>query len=146
MERANDIAVVIGIKEYENKDVPNVDEALRDARAVRKHLTRTLGFREENIIFAENTTQDLESEKAYFVPSDANPNYLPQNGYPINQLYENLATLPAESVTVVLVACFSGVSEAEELVKDISPAVLSVENPILGMENGLAITAGRPIR
>jgi len=180
MMRPNDIAVVIGIKEYDNKDVPNVDYALRDARAVRKHLTRTLGFREENIIFAENATgstmerifgtaenpeaqlhdwirpnesdvfvyysghgaPDPESEKAYFVPSDANPNYLPQNGYPVNQLYENLATLPAESVTVVLDACFSGVSDAGELVKDISPAVLSVENPILGMENGLAITAG----
>lgn len=83
-----------------------------------------------------------ESGNAYFIPSDTNPNYLSQNGYLVNQLYENLAMLPAESVTVVLEACFSGVSESGAVVPDISPGVLSVENPVMAMENGLAFTAG----
>jgi hypothetical protein len=83
-----------------------------------------------------------ESGDAYFIPTDVNPSYLSQNGYPVNQLYENLAHLPASSVTVVLEACFSGVSEAGAVIPEISPAVLSVENPIMRLENGLAFTAG----
>jgi uncharacterized caspase-like protein len=147
---------------------------------MKKYLVRTLGFQEENIIYAENadaatmtrifgTTDDPrgqlydwvkpgessvfvyysghgapnpETETAYFVPSNTNPNYLSQNGYPVNQLYENLGALPSESVTVVLEACFSGVSESGAVIQDISPAVLSVENPVMAMENGLAFTAG----
>ena len=179
-DRPEDVAVVIGIREYQNPDVPNVDYAVRDARVVKKYLTRTLGFREENIIYVENadaatmtrifgTADDPrgqlydwvkpgessvfvyysghgapnpETENAYFVPSNTNPNYLSQNGYPVNQLYENLGALPTESITVVLEACFSGVSESGAVVQDISPAVLSVENPVMAMEDGLAFTAG----
>lgn len=179
-KRSDDIAVVIGIKEYKNPDVPNVDYAVRDAQVMRKYLTRTLGFREENIIYVENATGSAmerifgtsddpkgqlydwvkpgessvfvyysghgapnpESESAYFVPSNTNPSYLSQNGYPVNQLYENLSKLPTESVTVVLEACFSGVSEGGAVVQDVSPAVLSVENPVMAMEDGLAFTAG----
>jgi WD40 repeat protein len=179
-KRPNDVAVVLGIEEYKNPDVPNVDYAVRDARVMKKYLTRTLGFREENIIYVENadaatmtrifgTADDPrgqlydwvkpgessvfvyysghgapnpETENAYFVPSNTNPNYLSQNGYPVNQLYENLGALPTESITVVLEACFSGVSESGAVVQDISPAVLSVENPVMAMEDGLAFTAG----
>jgi hypothetical protein len=43
---------------------------------------------------------------------------------------------------VVLESCFSGVSETGTVVLEVSPAVLSVENPVVGVENGLAITAG----
>lgn len=179
-ERPDDVAVIIGIREYKNPDVPSVDYALRDARTMKKYLVRTLGFREENIIYVENadaatmtrifgTADDPrgqlydwvkpgessvfvyysghgapnpETENAYFVPSNTNPNYLSQNGYPVNQLYENLGALPTESITVVLEACFSGVSESGAVVQDISPAVLSVENPVMAMEDGLAFTAG----
>ena len=179
-ERPDDVAVIIGIREYKNPDVPSVDYAVRDARTMKKYLVRTLGFQEENVIYAENadaatmtrifgTTDDPrgqlydwvkpgessvfvyysghgapnpETETAYFVPSNTNPNYLSQNGYPVNQLYENLGALPTESVTVVLEACFSGVSESGAVIQDISPAVLSVENPVMGMEDGLAFTAG----
>lgn len=180
MERPDDIAVVIGIQQYDHPDIPDVDYGVRDAQTMKKYLTRTLGFREENIIYAENAggadltrifgtaanprgqlydwvkpgesnvfvyysghgAPNPESGDAYFIPSDTNPNYLSQNGYPVDQLYENLGLLPALSVTVVLEACFSGVSEGGAVVSDISPAVLNVESPILGMENGLAFTAG----
>lgn len=181
MQRPDDIAVVIGVKEYANSDVPNVDYAVRDAETMKKYLTRTLGFREENIIYIENAngsdftrifgTSDNPqgqlydwvkpgessvfvyysghgapnpgSGQAYFVPSDADPNYLSQNGYRVNQFYENLAQLPAESVTVVLEACFSGVSTQGPIVREASPVELSVENPVMAMEDGLAFTAGQ---
>ncbi len=180
MDRPDDIAVVLGNRNYENPDVPNVDYAARDARTTKKYLVRTLGFQKENVIYVENadaaamkrifgTTSDPrgqlydwvkpgdsdvfvyysghgapnpETETPYLVPVNSNPNYLSQNGYPVDQLYENLSQVPAESVTVVMEACFSGVSEEGAVVQDISPAVLSVENPVMAMENGLAFTAG----
>lgn len=180
MDRPDAIAVVIGVKEYEHPDVPDVEYGVRDAQTMKKYLTRTLGFREENIIYVENAggsdmtrifgtasspkgqlydwvkpgqsdvfvyysghgAPNPESGDAYFIPSDTNPNYLSQNGYPVDQLYQNLGILPAASVTVVLEACFSGVSDGGAVVSDISPAVLNVENPIVGMEHGLAFTAG----
>lgn len=180
MKRPDDIAIVIGNTEYKNGDIPKVDYAVRDARIMKKYLTRTLGFREENVIYVENasgssmtrifgTSDDPkgqlydwvksnqssvfvyysghgapnpETGNAYLLPSDANPSYLSQNGYPLTQLYENLSKLPAQSVTVALEACFSGTSEGGAVVQNASPAVLSVENPMLGMKNGLVFTAG----
>lgn len=44
------VAVVIGISRYENKDVPRVDYARRDAATVKEYLIRTLGFDAKNII------------------------------------------------------------------------------------------------
>jgi len=180
MSRPDDIAVVIGNRDYKNSDIPDVDYAVRDAQTMKKYLTRTLGFDEKNIIYVENASgaamerifgtgdspkgqlynwvrpgkssvfvyysghgaPNPESGSTYFIPSNTNPSYLSQNGYPVDQLYENLSVLPAESVTVVLEACFSGTSEGGAVVSDISPAVLSVENPVMGLENGLAFSAG----
>jgi hypothetical protein len=180
-DRPDAVAVVIGNKTYQTPDIPNVDYALRDARTTRKYLIRTLGFREENIIFTANATgSDLQrilgtsdtpqgqlynwvkpgesdvfvyysghgapapgANEAYLVASDTNPNYLSINGYSVEQLYENLSQVPARSVTVVLEACFSGISsDGGAVVQDASPVELSVENPVLAMENGLAFTAG----
>jgi hypothetical protein len=178
--RPNAVAVVIGNKTYRNDDIPNVKYAARDAQVTKKYLTRTLGVRNENVIYTENATAAAltrifgtagdpqgqlynyvqpgasevfvyysghgvpspESNRAYLVPSDANPNYLSQNGYPAEQLYENLSKVPAKSVTVLMEACFSGVSAGGAVLRRASPVELSVENPVLAMENGLAFTAG----
>ncbi len=53
---------------------------------------------------------------AYLVPADADGSRIRLNGYPLAALYRNLGQLPAESVTVVLEACFSGVSQAGAVV------------------------------
>lgn len=49
---------------------------------------------------------------ASLVPTDADGARIDINGYPLQLLYGNLAKLPARSVTVVLEACFSGISQA----------------------------------
>ena len=51
------IAVVIGNKEYANRDVPSVDYAIADARSMKQYLTKAFGFKEENILYVENATQ-----------------------------------------------------------------------------------------
>ena len=52
----NAIAVVIGNKDYQNKDVLPVDFAIKDAEVVKKYLIKTLGFKEPNIIYKPNAT------------------------------------------------------------------------------------------
>lgn len=55
------VAVIIGVKNYKNKDVNEVKYALNDAQSVKEFVIKALGFKEENIIYAENPTKgDLD--------------------------------------------------------------------------------------
>jgi len=51
------IAVVIGNSNYMKSDVPPVDFAVKDARLVKEYLIKMFGYREGNIIYAEDATQ-----------------------------------------------------------------------------------------
>ena len=61
---------------------------------------------------------------AYLIPADADAARIRLNGYPLATLYENLGQLPAESVTVVLEACFSGASQGGSVLRKASPVYL----------------------
>jgi Caspase domain len=61
------------------------------------------------------------------------------SGYPIKQLYQNLETLNAESITVVLDACFSGLSNAGTITKSASPVFVNVANPFTDAQTNIAI-------
>jgi len=50
MDRPDAVAVVVGIRDYQNPQVPSVEYAKRDATIMRRYLTEVLGFREENIL------------------------------------------------------------------------------------------------
>ena len=49
---------------------------------------------------------------SYLVPADADGSRVELNGYPLPVFYHNLGQLPAAEITVVLEACFSGLSQA----------------------------------
>ncbi len=51
------IAVVIGNRDYENKDIPSVDFAINDSATVKKYLVNVLGFKSGNIIYEENASK-----------------------------------------------------------------------------------------
>jgi len=87
------------------------------------------------------STSSGEGSDTYFLPSDTRPNQLELTGYPVNLMYENLSKVTSGPITVVIDACFSGQSQGGALVKNASPALLTVENPIMGMKNGLVLTA-----
>ncbi|HIE30339.1 TPA: hypothetical protein EYP66_24025, partial [Candidatus Poribacteria bacterium] len=57
MNNPNAIAVVIGNRDYQNKNVPKVAYAIRDATVMKDYLIKTFGFKEGNILFHENATQ-----------------------------------------------------------------------------------------
>jgi hypothetical protein len=75
------------------------------------------------------------------VPYDCNPTYAKSTGYRVKEFFNRLALLKARSVTVVLDACFSGSSPKGMLLKQVSPVFLTVENPIMAMENGLLFSS-----
>lgn len=47
----NAIAVVIGNCNYKDKDIGNVDFAIKDAKSIKEYLIKTLGYKSENILF-----------------------------------------------------------------------------------------------
>ncbi len=53
----NAIAIVIGNRNYKNKDVPMVDYAHNDANIMKQYLIKSMGFREGNIMFVLDATQ-----------------------------------------------------------------------------------------
>jgi len=51
------VAVVIGNRNYQHRDIPLVDFAVQDAMAVKECLVKTFGYREGNIIMKTNATK-----------------------------------------------------------------------------------------
>jgi len=82
-----------------------------------------------------------DNGSAYFVPVDADPNYIGNTGYALDTLYHNLAKINARSVTVVLDSCFSGNSNDGFLLQNISPALVKVNVPVATDESTTVISS-----
>jgi hypothetical protein len=80
------------------------------------------------VFYSGHGAPSLKGKKTYIVPSLASMGNIEFEGYPIDLLMENLAHLPAESVTLAMDACFSGNSEKGMLYKEVSPAMLKVKS------------------
>ncbi|GEM_PF-1909043 len=72
------------------------------------------------IYYVGHGAPDQQTGEGYFVPVDANPQYISTSGYKLSTFYENLARIPAASKMVVLDACFSGSSAGGQLQKGVS--------------------------
>ena len=95
------------------------------------------------VFYSGHGAPDPGTGTAYIVPSDADPQTIRLTGYPVRTLYDNLAKIPARSLTVVMDACFSGLADRGSLIKGISPLTLRVENPVLAAENSVVLTASQ---
>jgi len=89
------------------------------------------------IYYSGHGAPGLKDRRGYFVPVEADPQYLELSGYPLDVLYENLAKLPARTTTVVLDACFSGTNVYE----NISPLVLEVQEPVITAKNMVVLAS-----
>ncbi|HQM44588.1 MAG TPA: caspase family protein [Smithellaceae bacterium] len=94
------------------------------------------------IYYVGHGAPDLETQEAYFVPVDANPQDLKANGYRLQTFYDNLAKIPAKKITVVLDTCFSGNSDKGLLFKNISPTLVKVKKEYRGPQNAVLMTSG----
>lgn len=96
------------------------------------------------VYYVGHGAPDLETEESFFVPVDANPQYLKNSGYRVQTFYDNLAKLPVKSLTVVLDACFSGKLRGNEsLHKGISPGMLRVKDASIGMDNAVVFASSQ---
>jgi hypothetical protein len=67
--------------------------------------------------------------KASLIPSDSSSSSIDLTGYKLETLYRNLARLKAKSITVVLEACFSGSSQAGNVISRTSGLNLEAKIP-----------------
>jgi len=68
-------AVIVGVEDY--RDLPKVDYAKRDAEMVKAYLTKSLGYREQNIVMLLNdrvTKSDLEARFEKWLPKQVGAN------------------------------------------------------------------------
>jgi PBP1b-binding outer membrane lipoprotein LpoB len=68
-------AVIVGVEDY--RDLPKVDYAKRDAEMVKAYLTKSLGYREQNVVMLLNdrvTKSDLEARFEKWLPKQVGEN------------------------------------------------------------------------
>ncbi|MEF3694438.1 MAG: caspase family protein [Candidatus Cloacimonadota bacterium] len=58
--------------------------------------------------YAGHGAPDMQTQKAYLVPNDGRLENIQRSCYPLDRLYANLESVPHNSVTVMIDACFSG--------------------------------------
>lgn len=96
------------------------------------------------VYFAGHGAPDAARRAPYLLPADADPSYVSETGYALGALYDRLARLPARSITILLDACFTGVSRGgQALQAGARPTVLSVEHPALVRRQMAVLTAAR---
>jgi len=96
------------------------------------------------IYYSGHGAPDVNTNKAYFVPKNGNPSKIAFTGYSLDTFYENISQLPAKKMTVVIDACFSGGTDSGTMiVKNASPALIRISNPIVGKENIAILTSSK---
>ncbi|MBC8234004.1 caspase family protein [bacterium] len=95
------------------------------------------------IYYSGHGAPDIKSEQGYFVPVDCDPRRVNLNGYSLNLFYQNVSKIAANSFTIVIDACFSGISHGGSLLGNISPIFPTVENPMMLLPNATVMTAAR---
>lgn len=79
--------------------------------------------------FSGHGAPDPRTGSSYLVPSDGDPNYLSETGYPVRELYAKLSASGAKEAVVLLDACFSGAGGRSVLAKGARPLVVRREAP-----------------
>lgn len=85
------------------------------------------------------------------IPYDVGKSFINDYGFSLNKMYDNLASLDAKSVTVILDACFSGGSRPSESYKSesianqklVMPDLRAMEQPWLDNPNFRVFTSSR---
>lgn len=173
----DDYAVVVGIENYPDlptaayaeRDAASAKSFIRalgvpernivmltGTRATGKGLEKTIEAWLPNnvseksrvyVYYSGHGAPDTKTGDAYLVPSDGDPQYLAQTGYPLKRLYAKLGELKAKSVLVALDSCFSGAGGRSVLAKGTRPLVGKVDMavPARGKVSVISASAGDQI-
>ncbi|MBI5244988.1 MAG: caspase family protein [Elusimicrobia bacterium] len=172
-ENPANFAVVVGIEKYPNlpaaqyasRDADAVRAHLKalgypvrnimfiaNSEATRATLAKALNswlvnrVKEDSTVFfyySGHGAPDPQSNSAYLVPADGDPEALPDTAYPVHQLYSKLQELKAQRVIVALDACFSGAGGRSVLAKDARPLVNKIDMGELQPGKIVALSAAK---
>jgi len=79
------------------------------------------------IYYSGHGAPDPETSQGYFLPCDCSRDNVQQTAYSRSTLLDNLSGLQARSLTIVVDACFSGVSDAGPILHDMSPVSIETK-------------------
>ena len=79
------------------------------------------------VFFSGHGAPDAQSGQAYLIPYDGDPAYPETKAFPLQKLYDGLAHLPTQDVTVVLDSCFSGAGGRSLIAKGTRPLVTATD-------------------
>jgi hypothetical protein len=129
--------LIIGIDQYVDDDIPNLDNPVKDARKLYQTLNKKYNFQEENITFIENATRaqiiqsldslseviseadnllifyaghgtwNAESNNGFWLPSDAHP-FMKTNWFRNSTLVDYLKEIKSHHTLLITDACFAG--------------------------------------
>lgn len=99
------------------------------------------------IYYSGHGAPDPKTKRGYFVPTDADPQVIGLTGYSLDLLYANIAKTAREmrtpNVFIVVDACFSGATEKGLLLKNVSPMVITVDNPLMNIPNAVVLSSSK---
>ncbi|QEP42382.1 caspase family protein [Ectothiorhodospiraceae bacterium BW-2] len=93
------------------------------------------------IYYVGHGSPDPKTGDGYFVPVDADPDYIDQAGYSLNRFYANLKRLPVKEMIVVLDSCFSGRVKDGLILQNKSPGQLTINETPSPLKNASVMTS-----
>ncbi len=130
-------ALLIGINDYQNEDLKDLDNPIKDAQSLYDVLTSKYSFDKENVTFLKNPTHaeiatklyaysknltdkdnllifyaghgwwDEKNQLGYWFPSDASKN-TPVNWFRNSELRDYITSIEAKHILLIADACFGG--------------------------------------
>ncbi len=96
--------------------------------------------------FSGHGSPDIKTGSAYIIPWDGDPAFLETSAYPLQQVYNSLGKLKAQSIVVALDSCFSGAGGRSVMVHGARPlAMMHTEGSIPANMTVLAAASGDEI-
>jgi len=95
------------------------------------------------VFYSGHGVPGLKDKRPYLLPVDGNANRAEISGFSVDVLYQNLAQVPARSMTVLLDACFSGETPKGMIVRATSGLSISAKLPkVIGKMTVLTAAQG----
>ena len=100
------------------------------------------------VYFSGHGLPETNANEPYLTTYDVVPENPNDTAYSMKELYGQLESLKARNITVVIDACFSGMSDSDSkriipLIKSASPVFLEVSNPLLKIRNSVVFTSSK---
>ena len=128
---------------YEDATTANFAELFGTNNTHQGRLSNMLkqGVSELFIYYSGHGAPDIKTRNSFFVPIDADPNYISLSGYSLDLFYKNIAQIETKNITIVLDTCFSGNSDGGYLLSSVSPAIVNVKRTKPKLNNAVIFSS-----